>query len=237
VQRINPAQIWGGNLPANAELCSSVLSVSLFSSGPQVEGNGNICYICVEGQDRWTRLALVDGEGSKAVVGELSRWWFQALSSSMSLENESALLSQFNHLSARLRPGVQSRAAILTFHRSGSFLDFCWSGGMPLLSWRPARGSWKGLGGTLNGNGGGRKMVVRERKNIPLQSGDRFFLCTEGLFQARGDGDLRLIPPILESSVHRKIHLVKRKLLGRLFNGTGETPGPGCGSFLIMEVR
>lgn len=120
----------GGDMPANTELRTSSILVSLFSGGPRVKGGSDIYYVSVDEKDRWTRLVLVDGAGSGPAVRELSRWWFQALASSVTRQADpQAMLNNFVHLSARLRPGVTCQAAVITFLHSGSSMDYCWTGG------------------------------------------------------------------------------------------------------------
>lgn len=235
LQKIDSGKIWGGNLPANSELNTGRLALSLFSGAPRPAGSGDILYLSVDEADRWTRLVLIDGEGP--AVEDLSRWWFQVLTSIGGSGNERAVLSNFIHLASGVRQGARSRAALLTFDHKASVLDCRWTGDMSLIILRAGGEGAVSIGSPKNGANG--KAAVGERRRVPLKSGDRIFLGSADA-AARGQtngGPKNALEKLFVAGRHRKIHLVKRKILRKLFHWAGESPGPAGVSFLIAEVR
>jgi len=172
LQKIESGEIWGGNLPANAELGAGRLAFSLFSGAPRPAGSGDIFYFSVDEEDRWTRLVLTDGEGP--AVEDLSRWWFQVLSSIGGSGNERAKLNNFIHLASGVRPGARSRAALLTFDHKASVLDCGWTGDVSLII-LPASGEGVVSIGSPN-NGANGRAAIGKRRRVPLKTGDRIFL-------------------------------------------------------------
>lgn len=109
---------------------------------------------------------------------------------------------------------------------------------MPLVTWAPSRGSLVVLAGPSRNNGAGGKGTVRGLRSVPLSPGDRLLLGTGALLRPGGPAgeNSNRLHPLIEGSVQRKIHLVKRKVLRKLFNWGGESPGPPGVSSLIVEV-
>ena len=77
--RIKCAEIWGGVDNISTDLCTNGIEVSIYSHSSEGMAGGDIYYFSVCNHDVLTRILLADLQGHGIEVTQLSRWIYDIL--------------------------------------------------------------------------------------------------------------------------------------------------------------
>ena len=83
MRRIRCAEIFGGNMLADTDLCTRGLTASVFSAASEGEQGGDVYYFSVCSSDLLTRIAVLDMRGHGMEVSHLSKWLYKSLDQHM----------------------------------------------------------------------------------------------------------------------------------------------------------
>jgi len=243
---IRCAEIWGGIEDADLDVCTNTLTASLYSGASDGGKGGDIYYFSVCGRDMLTRVAVADVVGHGEVVSSVSQWLYDALVARMDSLDGSAVLVDLNHVANERGLKALTTAAVISFYAANSNLYFSYAGHPPLLirrrqdkQWRPAllkphtKLANLPLGATDSG--------LYDQEQMPLVSGDRLFLYTDGLIEPRGAdgrvfGEARLLA-VLEEVGEASLYELKNGVLAAVRRHTGGALTHDDITLMAMEVR
>jgi sigma-B regulation protein RsbU (phosphoserine phosphatase) len=188
--RIGCAEIWGGIRGAKVEAETSGVRACLFSCACEGEEGGDVYYFSVCANDLITRIALADVMGHGESVANTSRWLYDSLRQRMDSLDGNEVLADLNRLAIDYGYEAMTTAAVVAYYREGSDLMFSYAGHHPALVHHRAAGVW-----TLaalpeesrpaNLPLGVDAAVPYDQAMLPLSTGDRVFIYTDGLIEAR----------------------------------------------------
>jgi sigma-B regulation protein RsbU (phosphoserine phosphatase) len=239
--------VWGGIEPVGLDLSAGNVDVSLYSTASGGErGGGDIYYMSVCSADMLTYMVVADVRGHGEDVRAISSWIYQGLQDRIDLFDGAGMLTDLNHMAHSRGHAAITTAAVLCHCKSNSTLYYWYAGHPPVLA-RLSAGSWSKLclkvqPGHANLPLGAFRSVRYDEGEVPVQSGDRFLLYTDGLSEAMnpetdelfGDRDL---PAILEAQGGREL----ANLRDALVKGATEFSGgplltDDC-TLMVVEVR
>lgn len=192
--RIQCAEIWGGIRNADQDVCSAGINASLYSSSSDGDKGGDIYYLSVCESDRITRIVVADVMGHGEAVSEMSQFIYNALKSHMNDPSGDRVLSEVNQLATSRGMSAMTTAAVIAFFSGENNLYFAYAGHHPVLVKRRQGGRWfeAAVKGAANARTSDWTDVplalmadaVFTQESMPLDTGDRLFLYTDGLTEA-----------------------------------------------------
>ena len=202
--RIRCAEVWGGIGNRNEDVCSSGIAASLYSNAYDGEEGGDIYYLSVCQNDMLTRIAIADVVGHGTQVKDTSQWLYDILETHMNDTDCGEILSVLNQAGSQQGVHALTTAAVVGFYTVDANLYFAYAGHGPVLLRRKHAKQWQTLeidpASTTYPNGplGVITDTHFDQQQLPLRSGDRLFLHTDGLTEAINDdgdrfGDERLL--------------------------------------------
>lgn len=191
VHRIRCAEVWGGIRNAELEAVTSGVRASLFSSSCEGGEGGDVYYFSVCGADSLTRVALADVTGHGQTVSQVGRWLYDALAARMNSARGDRVLAELNNLADHYGFAAVSTLAVAQFYRRNSQLYVSYAGHPPALVYRRSDNSWQPLevpeeAGLVNLPIGVSDQTRYAQHGMPLVSGDRVLLYTDGVIEAPG---------------------------------------------------
>ncbi len=188
MQRLSCAEIWGGIKDTELDVCSSGLTVSLYSSSADGGKGGDIYCFSVCGADRVTRLLLADVMGHGSRVSEVSQWIYEEMAARLDDPDLPAMLSELNgRLEDRGFRNITT-ATVLSYYVDLKDLYFCSAGHFPVLA-RGVGDGWQEL--TLPASDGladlplGVSADTRyQMSNSVFANGARLLVFSDGVIEA-----------------------------------------------------
>ena len=245
--RIQCAEVWGGTSNIDQDVCSGGVTASLHSAASDGGRGGDIYYLSVCGKDNLTRVVLADVVGHGAAVSAVSERLYSVLLEQMNDTSNHLVLANLNRFAAEQGIDAMTTAAVVGFYTTDSNLYFSYAGHSPALVWRRAARHWGRLDldgqRTEHANAplGIDAQYGFDQQSVPLVSGDRVFLYTDGLVEARSRegaqyGEPRLLET-LNRSAEQPLAALKRSVLDDV-----STHAQGCLqhddlTVLAMEIR
>ena len=245
VTRLACAEIWGGIGLMDSEVCTRGLSASVYSRSADGVAGGDIYYFSVCSADKLTRVAIADVRGHGEEVSPLSQWLFEGLEKRMNSLDGAGVLEELNTQVRERGFKAMTTAAVLGYYTSARRLYFSSAGHHPFLL-RRSDGVWKATAvegaaaGPANLPLGVLPAVRYDQSEVPVEAGDRIFLCTDGVLECPDksgeffgeEGVIQFLEECSESSLAE----AKSSLINRLveFSG-GDLTHDDC-TFLFLEV-
>ncbi len=203
MHRIRCAEIWGGINDEEQDVCSANLAASLYSSACEGGKGGDIYYFSVCENDHLTRIALADVVGHGSAVSEVSGWLYHALEERMNDTTGNSVLADLNRLAFARGMEAMTTAAVVGFYTADSNFYYSYAGHTPALLHRAGDNAWRPIEldakevQHVNAPLGVLSDCEFDQQNLPLVTGDRVFLYTDGLVEARNEdgepfGEIRL---------------------------------------------
>jgi sigma-B regulation protein RsbU (phosphoserine phosphatase) len=244
---IRCAEIWGGIQDEDQDLCTSGLTGALFSSSCRGGKGGDIYYLSVCGSDRLTRVAIADVVGHGDAVSRVSQWLYAALDARMNQLDDHRLLSDLNEVARERGLAAMTTASVLSFYLGDSRLRFSYAGAPPVLVRRAAEKVWRPAQiPPCDGSARNLPLAVLpdaryDEGSVALGSGDRLFLCTDGVLEAP-DAQRRLfgeerLRAVLERQGDAGPGALKAAVLDALRSHTRGTLEHDDVTFMALEVR
>ncbi len=242
--QINCAEIWGGIDSTNNDVKTRRVNASLYSKAFENNSGGDIYYFSVCGKELITRIAIADVAGHGASVSEISTWLYDALSENMNKVEGNNVLSEMNQTA--LEGGIKgiTTASVITVNAMNSKLSFSNAGHFPFLYKKHNENSWKPITltnptskgniplGTLSG-------VQFDEETLEINTGDRFFIYTDGLFEASNKeqeafGTKHLVTT-LNKNPELELRAIKDTMVQALETHQGDTPLHDDLTFMVVE--
>ena len=223
MRRLKCAEIWGGIKNTDLDVCSSGVTVSLYSSACDGGRGGDVYYFSVCGADRVTRLVLADVVGHGEQVAEVSQWVFEQMAARLDDPDLPGMVSHLNRQVVARGFGAMTTAIVISYYVDLKHLYYCSAGHPPIL--RAADDAWTALPPPAGPGESNLPLGVLEatRYDMPdaaLASGDRLLLYTDGVVEARNaDGELfgeRRLKAALDDLTGADPMHIKTQILNRL---------------------
>jgi sigma-B regulation protein RsbU (phosphoserine phosphatase) len=212
--RIQCAQIWGGIRNEDQDVCSEGITASLHSSSCDGGKGGDIYYLSVCASDMLTRIAIADVVGHGQAVSDVSQFIYDALESHMNDAAGNNVLAEVNDIAATKGLDAMTTAAVVAYYTSDNHLHFAYAGHHPALVKRMKDSVW--FSAELGADGGpplesdNLPLAVLpqstfDQRSMPLETGDRIFVYTDGVIEAPDPdgvlfGEYRLMEVLNESA-------------------------------------
>jgi sigma-B regulation protein RsbU (phosphoserine phosphatase) len=249
--RIRCTEIWGGIRNQEQDVCSAGIVASLYSSASDGGRGGDIYYLSVCESDLLTRVAIADVMGHGEAVSEVSQFVYDALKSHMNDPGEDKVLQEVNRLAAERGLTAMTTAAVVSFYRRHNHLYFAYAGHHPVLVNRKPRGEWRDAVIDETENPAGTNSVnlplavspetVYLQESMPLASGDRLFLYTDGVIEARDREDeeygVERLTSLLEENGRASLQELRTAVLDDVLEYAGGELIHDDVTFLALEIR
>ncbi len=249
--RIRCAEIWGGIRNAKQDVCSGGVIASLYSSSADGDKGGDIYYLSVCASDLLTRVTVADVMGHGLAVAEVSQFIYDSLKSHMNDASGDQVLSEVNRAIAGRGLQGMTTAAVAAFHQGNSNLYFAYAGHLPVLVKRGTDRRWfkavvESPGGVQSADWADIPLAVTPeavftQQCMPLSSGDRLFLYTDGITEApdaSGDefGEDRLMT-VLEQHGTAPLRRLRDVVLDSVRSHTGGHLSHDDVTLMVVEIR
>jgi len=245
-KRIHCSEIWGGIRKIDTDVATRPVTTSLFSNPSQGGKGGDIYYFSVCDQDTIARIALADVSGHGDAVSRMSQWIYDGLTARMNDVETNGILADLNHLASGSGRKAFTTAVLLSFQVDSSTIYFSYAGHPPVWVRRQKDHLWRPLVEEpqtehTNLPLGMFPESTYDQKQLPLMSGDRLFVYTDGLtdaFSVRGEqfGAERL-RSVLTDGDDDTLFELKQRVLAALRLHTGGTLGHDDVTMIAVEVN
>ena len=249
--QIQCAEIWGGIRDQEQDVCSAGIVASLYSSACDGGKGGDIYYLSVCELDMLTRIAVADVVGHGQAVSHVSQFIFDALKSHMNDTSGVDLLTAVNSMAVKQGLKAMTTAAIAAFYRGNKELYFVYAGHHPILIKRKEDHHWFDalLDKPENCETTGRANLplaimsdpVYTQQSMPLTTGDRVFLYTDGVIEAP-DHEQNLfgidrLKALLAAQGNASVQELRTAVLDELRRHTGGFLNHDDVTLLAIEIR
>jgi phosphoserine phosphatase RsbU/P len=230
MHRIRCSEIWGGIRNADLDACTSGLTASLYSSACDGGRGGDVYYISLCAWDSLTRIAVADVMGHGEKVSRTSQWLYESLAEQMNSTDGAAVLAETNRRAEQYGFRALSTAAVVSYYSADGQFRFCYAGHPPAFVFRRAENVWRpaeldAAEGLANTPLGVSVEALYDQQRLPLSSGDRIFVYTDGLLEAPAPSGELFGADRLQSALNDAARLplaaLKESLLAALRSHTG----------------
>jgi sigma-B regulation protein RsbU (phosphoserine phosphatase) len=246
VYRMQCTEVWGGIKNQDRDACSSVLAVSLYSSASEGGKGGDIYYLSVCGGDQLTRVALADVRGHGQTVSRVSQWLYDTLQLRMNSGSGGEVLADLNRLVTQRGLEAMTTAAVVGVYKRNSHAYFSYAGHYPALLRRSGEPRWTAVpvetkDPLANLPLGVESEAVYRERDLPIRTGDRIVLYTDGVIEAPSrDGELfsqSRLESVLNGLRNETLTGLKDAVLAAVRDHTGGDLGHDDVTLLAIEVH
>lgn len=243
---IHCGEIWGGIHNLNAEVQTAGITAAVHSRSCAGGKGGDIYYLSVCEFDMLTRLAIADVQGHGESVAPLSGWLYEHLRESMNDTAGDRILSRMNGQAIDRGYRAITTSTVAAFYTADSRFYFTYAGHHPVLVNRRGHAEWvealaPDRGGLANLPLGIDQQTTFDQGWMPLSSGDRLFLYTDGLIEAPDPAGklwgLARLRATLEQAGTCSIAEIRSELLAALTRHQGGDSAHDDVTFLVVEIR
>lgn len=242
--RIKCAEVWGGVVNINADLCTNRIEVSIYSHSSDGVAGGDIYYFSACNHDVLTRILLADLQGHGIEVEQLSRWIYEVLRENIDNPEGCSVFASLNRLVHEQGVKAITTALVATFSAADFTLRFSNAGHPPGLlkgfdtsTWAPL--SLEPATERANLPLGVLEAMVYDQGVIQLRPGDRLVFYTDGVTECPSPqeeefGVERLREVLADSSV--SIKLARDRLLAALLRHAKGNLTHDDTTFMLVEA-
>jgi sigma-B regulation protein RsbU (phosphoserine phosphatase) len=249
--RIQCAEIWGGIHDQEQDVCSAGIEASIYSSSCDGGKGGDIYYLSVCESDMLTRIAVADVMGHGQSVSHISQFIFDALKSHMNDTSGDGLLGAVNRLAVKKGLDALTTAVVAAFYTADNNLYFSYAGHHPILVKRSSDNGWIDAYSEQPENGDASSSAnlpltiandtVFIQQSMPLTTGDRLFLYTDGIIEApdrqRNLFGIDRLRRLLNDQDNAPLQDLRTAVLDTLRNHTGGKFSHDDVTLLALEIR
>jgi sigma-B regulation protein RsbU (phosphoserine phosphatase) len=247
--RLACSEVWGGVRDQDVDACSATVDASLLSMACEGGRGGDLYCLSVCDGDLLTRVVLADVVGHGPTVSEASELLFEATRRQMNCLQGERILAELNELALERGRLCMTTAAVAGFYRSDSKLYFSYAGHHPALVLRRGHSHWRPVRMRNRSNLANLPLGVLpdtsyEHGELPLRSGDRLAMYTDGLIEAprAGDGNVELfgldrLQSVLDTHAHDPLPQLKAAVIAAVRQHTGGSLAHDDVTLLIAEMR
>ncbi|MHC4534365.1 MAG: PP2C family protein-serine/threonine phosphatase [Planctomycetota bacterium] len=186
--------IWGGIHNRNLDVKAGKVIASIYSSSCNGGKGGDIYYFGVCRDDRITRLAIADVLGHGESVTQVSQFVYDSLKTHMCNLDSRTILGSVNKLVSSRGLEAMTTAAIIAYHSEEGKASVSYAGHPPILYRRTTEKNWSFAlpqdDGVKNDSTLTNIPLAIDHNtlygnlSIPIASGDRLFVYTDGITDA-----------------------------------------------------
>jgi phosphoserine phosphatase RsbU/P len=242
--RIKCAEIWGGILAIDTDVCTTGLSASIFSTAHDGDRGGDMYYVSVCKWDSLTRIALADLRGHGGQVSRLSAWVYESMQKRMNTTSGDKILWDLNGEVKTRGFNAITTAVVVGYHTDKRKLYFSYAGHPPAYV-QHGGGCWQRL--TLESGSeptnlplGILSNVKYDMGHIKIKPGDRICLYTDGVTDCANQDDEAFGETRLSDSLNRNGALspaaLKNAILADLARHRGACPLDDDVTLLLAEL-
>jgi sigma-B regulation protein RsbU (phosphoserine phosphatase) len=245
------AGIWGGIRDMDRELRAGGITASLYSSSSDGGKGGDIYYIGVCSGDMLTRVAIADVMGHGQAVSDVSGYVYDSLKTRICDPDSGRILSELNQVARRQGLKAMTTAAVVAYHAESGELSVSYAGHPPFLLRRANERTWSVAEPDDEDDQRDAPPTdlplavipdaAYRRQVIPVASGDRLFVYTDGVTEAPDpDGNLfgtKRLRRVLEANGDAPLPQLKSALLDALHRHTGNGLTHDDVTLIAIEVR
>ena len=249
--RLACSGIWGGIQDLDQDISAGSIVASVYSSSCDGGKGGDIYYIGACRDCAITRVAIADVMGHGQAVSDGSQYVYDSLKAHICDPDSGAILPEINRLASERGLKAMTTAAVVTYSADKGEVRVSYAGHPPVLLKRVNGQAWSSLALDNDRDQGddldtGFPLAVAadavySERMIPVASGDRLFVYTDGVIEARnGKGELfgsqRLIE-VLEANADASLSQLKSAVVQALHRYTGNGLKHDDVTLIAMEVR
>ena len=192
--RLECSGIWGGIHNRDLDITAGKVMASIYSSACDGGKGGDIYYFGVCRDDRITRLAIADVIGHGQTVAQVSQFVYDSLRAHMCDLDSRTILGSVNELLSGRGLEAMTTAAVIAYHSEQGEASISYAGHPPILYshagdkyWTfatPQDDSVQGDGPLTNVPLAIAPDALYGNLTIPMASGDRLFVYTDGITEA-----------------------------------------------------
>jgi sigma-B regulation protein RsbU (phosphoserine phosphatase) len=239
--------VWGGVRDEDVDASSAGLEASLVSMACDGGKGGDIYYFSVCDADLLTRVAIADVVGHGNSVSRISEWLCEAMKERMNALEGNAVLAELNRRAVERGLEAMTTAGVAAFYRADGCFYFSYAGHHEMLIRRRNEARWAAArleresAAPANLPLGVLAEVEYSQRKMPLYSGDRFLLYTDGVIEAPNRArelfGLPRLLDVLDSAADRPLGDIKRSILSALKRHTAGSLAHDDVTLLILEIR
>jgi len=243
--------IWGGIRDADQNVNTDGLAASVFSSSCDGGKGGDIYYIGACKGCKLTRMAVADVVGHGQAVSDVSEYMYDSLKAHICDPDSRKILSELNQVASKQGLNAMTTAAVVAYSGVSDEVFLSQAGHPPILLNRKGRSSWSAVG--LDGSSVEPREpnvglplavapeTVYQQQVIPITSGDRLFVYTDGVTEAPNRlGELfgtRRLTAVLDANAGAPLPCLKSAVVEALREHTGNGLTHDDVTLIAMEVR
>jgi len=242
--RIRCAEVWGGIMAINTDVCTAGLSASIFSTAHDGDRGGDIYYVSVCKWDYLTRIAIADLRGHGGQASRLSAWVYESMQKRMNTTSGNKVLADLNGEVRSRGFDAITTAVVVGYHAVKQRLYFSYAGHPPAYV-QHGGGEWQPL--PLDSGSGQTNLPLGVLSNVKydmeytkMKRGDRICLYTDGVPECTGPDDEPFGEERLAESLNRNAALspagLKSAILADLERHRGALPPDDDVTLLIAEL-
>ncbi len=232
--RLECSGVWGGIRNRDLEIKAGEVIGSLYSAACDGGRGGDIYYFGVCKGDRIVRLAIADVVGHGEAVAEVGQFAYNSLRTHMCDLDSQAILREINRLVSSRGLEAMTTAAVVAYNSDKEMAYVSYAGHPPVLYKRKTDRAWS-FAVFPHGNGPAEEIpmniplavdadVLYKQIEIPMVSGDRLFVYTDGITEAPSpNGDLfgqRRLKDVLDANPKDSLSEIKSVVLQELVQHT-----------------
>ncbi len=245
------AGIWGGIHNLDQDISAGAVDVSLYSSSCDGGKGGDIYYFGVCKNAMITRLAIADVVGHGQEVSDVSQYVYDSLKGHMCDPDSGKILTRINRLASQRGLKAMTTAAIVAYHGAKGEFSFSYAGHPPVLLKRASEKVWsecvlanesnKEHGPAVNIPLAVTPETHYNQQVIPVSSGDRLLVYTDGLTEATSKaGELfgiERLSNVLNANADLPLSKLKAAVLQEVQQHSGNGLTHDDVTLIIIEIR
>ena len=185
--QLSCGEIWGGIRNCDDDIASAGLTASLYSVASDGGKGGDIYYLSLCDSNALTRMILADVVGHGEDVSQISQIIYKAIKSHMNHGEGDKLLAELNQTALKMGLDAMTTLVMAAFYKVDGNLYFANAGHPAALIKPKNESSWhelKSVKGINDPALGVLPQAMYTQDAMPVNSGDRIFLYSDGIIEA-----------------------------------------------------
>jgi len=181
-------EVWGGLDDADEALDAAGLCASLYSRSYSGGRGGDVYYLSVCDAGLLARVVIADVVGHGHHVAEVSRWIYETMAARLNDHDDASVLDELNRLAVERGYDAVTTAVVASCCQGDPMVSITYAGHPPVMLQHGSRVHTiapPDLGRWINLPLGVSAETTYRAVTLPMAAGDRLFLYTDGLIEAR----------------------------------------------------
>ncbi len=190
MSRIACGTVWGGIRDTNLRTETAAITASIFSHAADGGKGGDVYFFSVCSGDKLSRIVIGDVTGHGEKVSQIGLWLYDSLLKYKNIYGEHHILTDLNQTVTKRGLEALSTMASISYYKKDGNLYFSYAGHPPVMILRNNQPEWEEV--KLDTNDlqfSNIPLGISDKANymqnsIPLHSGDKLVLYTDGVLEA-----------------------------------------------------